>query len=312
MSELNDKVNKAIKSLRFFEHTAGEDGFYVCYSGGKDSDTIRVLCELAGVKHELHHNLTTADAPETVRHVRSIPGIIIHYPKFTMWQLIAIKGFPPTRMTRYCCEYLKEHGGEGRFKVMGVRKAESPRRAERYEHISISGKRADQIADSLSDLNCAYRVTKEGIVMHVDGGESRQEFEQCFAHLDNIHVSLNPIVDWNDEEVWNFLRYYKVTVNPLYEQGTCRVGCIGCPLAGYKQMKREFVRFPKYRQMYVKAFDRMIEESKRNGKFRGGTWQTGEDVMRWWCGDDPRQITLSDYDVMELSAVREEDLISKA
>lgn len=56
----------------------------------------------------------------------------------------------------------------------------------------------------------------------------------------------------------------------------------------------------------------MIEESKRNGKFRGGTWQTGEDVMRWWCGDDPRQITLSDYDVMELSAVREEDLISKA
>ena len=59
MSELNDKVNKAIKSPRFFEYTAGKDGFYVCYSGGKDIDTIRVLCELAGVKHELHHNLTT-------------------------------------------------------------------------------------------------------------------------------------------------------------------------------------------------------------------------------------------------------------
>ena len=77
-------------------------------------------------------------------------------------------------------------------------------------------------------------------------------------------------------------------------------------------MTREFARFPKYRQTYVSAFDRMIKESKRNGTFRGGTWKTGEDVMRWWCGDDQRQITLSDYDIMELSAVWEEDLISKS
>lgn len=308
MSELNEKVQKALKYLRGMESTAGEKGYYVCYSGGKDSDTIRVLCELAGVKHELHHNHTTADAPETVYHVRNIPNIIIHYPKLTIWQLIVKKGFPPTRLTRYCCEYLKEHGGEGRFKVMGVRKAESPRRKERYDLISVIGGKAQALQVMADNLDCAYRVTKEGLVMHKDDGAARMFIEQCYR-TENVHTSLNPIVDWTDEEVWKFLKYYGVDVNPLYEQGACRVGCIGCPLAGGKQMKREFARFPKYRQIYVQAFDRMIAASKENGKFRQtGTWQTGEDVMRWWCGDDPRQITLYDYELIELSAVREEDL----
>ena len=72
-------------------------------------------------------------------------------------------------------------------------------------------------------------------------------------------------------------------------------------------MKREFERYPKYRANYVKAFDRMIEHQKRRGKFKDGSWQTGEDVMRWWCGDDPRQITLNDYELIELSMVMAEE-----
>lgn len=308
MSELAEKVKVAIKYLRGMEGAAGEDGYYVCYSGGKDSDTIRALCELAGVKYELHHNHTTADAPETVYHVRSIQDVIIHYPKLTMWQLIVLKGFPPTRLTRYCCEYLKEHGGEGRFKVMGVRKAESPKRAERYDLISVIGGKQEAIKVMAEKLDCAYRVTKDGIAMHGDDCATRDLVEACYRKS-AAHTSLNPIVDWSDNDVWEFLRYYNVTTNPLYEEGACRVGCIGCPLSGGKQMKREFTRFPKYRQIYVQAFDRMIEISKEKGKFRDdGTWQTGEDVMRWWCGDDPRQITLHDYELIELSAVREEDL----
>ena len=62
MSELQSKVEKAIMRLKAFEPP---DGYYVAYSGGKDSDVIRILAQLAGVKHELVHNLTTVDAPET-------------------------------------------------------------------------------------------------------------------------------------------------------------------------------------------------------------------------------------------------------
>ena len=55
----------AICRLKSFEPE--NEPYYGCYSGGKDSDVIRILFNLADVKHELVHNLTTVDAPETVR-----------------------------------------------------------------------------------------------------------------------------------------------------------------------------------------------------------------------------------------------------
>lgn len=80
-----EKEKRAIAHLKAFEP---KDGYYVAYSGGKDSDCIRVLAKLAGVKHELHHNLTTVDAPETVRYVKSIDGVIIDKRELSMFGLI--------------------------------------------------------------------------------------------------------------------------------------------------------------------------------------------------------------------------------
>lgn len=132
-----EKEKNAISILQTFN---SDDPYYVCYSGGKDSDVIRILCELAGVNYELHHNHTTVDAPETVYYVRSIPDIIIHKPEETMWQLIVRKCFPPTRLARYCCDHPKERGGKYRKKVTGVRWAESKARADNGGIVKIIGK----------------------------------------------------------------------------------------------------------------------------------------------------------------------------
>lgn len=83
----NEKVQKSIKRLKAFEP------YYLCYSGGKDSDCIRILADLAGVKHDIEHNLTTVDAPETVRYIKSIPDVKIEMPKYSMWQLIEKRKF---------------------------------------------------------------------------------------------------------------------------------------------------------------------------------------------------------------------------
>lgn len=145
-----EKVDKAITLLRLMQpHT---EPYYVCYSGGKDSDVIRILCDMAGVDYELHNNHTTVDAPETVRYIREVMSQygerkhvidddgarhdvyggkgFIDYPLQTMWQLIVEKRMPPTRIARYCCAYLKERGGRGRKKVTGVRWAESHERRD--------------------------------------------------------------------------------------------------------------------------------------------------------------------------------------
>lgn len=114
-----EKEQRAIQYLKTFEPES--EPYYLCYSGGKDSDCIRILAELAGVRHDINHNLTTVDAPETVRYIRTIPNVIINRPELSMWQLIVKKKMPPTRLARYCCEELKEKGGKGRIKVTGVR-----------------------------------------------------------------------------------------------------------------------------------------------------------------------------------------------
>ncbi len=70
---------------------------------------------------------------------------------------------------------------------------------------------------------------------------------------------VNPLVDWTDEEVWEYIHQQNLPYCELYDQGYTRIGCIGCPLAGAEKMKRDFERYPKYRDNYIRAFDRMIK-----------------------------------------------------
>ena len=121
-------------SLRLFRQP-----LVITYSGGKDSDVLLHLAEVSGIPFEVLHSLTTADAPETVRHVydtfrrlekKNIQCTVDKHvqpdgSRVTMWNLIPQRLLPPTRLMRYCCVELKEGGGKGRFIVTGVRWAES-------------------------------------------------------------------------------------------------------------------------------------------------------------------------------------------
>lgn len=256
-----NRVDIAIKRIQSFDPLAlgiMDQPYYVAYSGGKDSDAIRILCELAGVKHELWHNHTTVDAPETVRYVRSIPGIRIDYPEQSMWRLIESKGIPPIRIKRYCCEVLKERGGEGRFTITGVRWAESAGRKKKRGSVEIQGK------------------TNPKLILNADNDESRQLIETCRMKGKRI---INPIIDWSDADVWELLNHYGCKSNPLYQCGYHRVGCVGCPMSA-KQIE-ELERYPKYKLNYIKAFDRMLVRRWEKGR-PCNNWKTGEDVYRWW------------------------------
>jgi len=124
-----DKVQIAIARLREFEP---EGGYYLAFSGGKDSITIYRLAEMAGVKFDAHYRVTTVDPPELVRFIkRHYPTVARDRPEMTMFQLILHEKWPPMRTKRYCCRVLKECGGEGRLTITGIRWEESPQRAKR-------------------------------------------------------------------------------------------------------------------------------------------------------------------------------------
>jgi phosphoadenosine phosphosulfate reductase len=124
-----DKTEIAIERLKAFEPS---EGYYVAFSGGKDSVVILDLVKRSGVKYDAHYNITGIDPPELYYFIRdNFPEVERHRPETTIWKLIEKKGFPPLRMSRYCCAELKERGGCGRRVVTGIRWAESSRRSKR-------------------------------------------------------------------------------------------------------------------------------------------------------------------------------------
>lgn len=188
----------------------------------------------------------------------------------TMWNLIPRKLMLPTRLVRYCCAELKETGGKGRFIATGVRWAESVKRKSR------------------GIMETIHKDKNKRIILMDDNDERRMLLENC--QLKGTRT-VNPIIDWKDEDVLDYCADQKITMNPLYACGWKRVGCIGCPMAG-KHRYAEFARYPKIKAAYVRAFDRMLDERRK--RELPCDWQTGKDVMHWWLEDGvlPGQLTL--------------------
>lgn len=108
---------------------------------------------------------------------------------------------------------------------------------------------------------------------------------------------INPIIEWEDSDVWDFIRAEGINYCSLYNEGFHRLGCIGCPMARTKGREIEFARWPKYREAYIRSFDKMLEERKRKGK-DNKNWENGKDVYNWWMEYEilPGQLNLfEDY-----------------
>jgi phosphoadenosine phosphosulfate reductase len=136
---LAEKIEMALMMIRTYESMAlnlSDGGFFVCFSGGKDSIVMARLFEMAGVKHTLNYSNVTIDPPELVQFLkREYPHAIWSSPKKNLPMRMAEKGVPPTRLMRWCCAEYKEQGGNGQFKAIGVRAAESPRRKSLWQPI---------------------------------------------------------------------------------------------------------------------------------------------------------------------------------
>jgi len=92
---------------------------------------------------------------------------------------------------------------------------------------------------------------------------------------------VNPIYDWLDTDIWDYIKRENLEINPLYSKGYDRVGCIGCPLASYRYRTKEFNDYPQYKKLYIQAFEKMIEARNKEGK-NDNSWTTGEEVFDWW------------------------------
>ena len=290
-----DKINKAIEAFKTAEKIARD--FYdkpvvVTYSGGKDSDVLLDLAIKSGIKFEVSHSITTVDAPQTNRHVNKVfaelkeKGIKAYKKMPTykgkpinMFSLIAQKGIPPTRLVRYCCGVFKEGTEKNKVVALGVRAAESKRRQNRDIFSTSVGKLANSKHFSLSHVQEVFK----------DAKEQDEVWDCALVTTARKHktILVNPIYEWTDAEVWEYIHENNIAYNELYDMGYSRVGCILCPLASKREKQRDLLTFPAYKERYIKAFEKMLEVRKERGKDdrNGGVWKDAESVFKWWIED---------------------------
>ena len=240
--ELTKKVERAVKLIQ----QAGRDGqeVEVAYSGGKDSDVILELARMSGIKYRAIYKNTTIDPPGTIAHAKE-NGAEILQPTHRFFELVAMNG-APNRFSRHCCRYLKEYKVLDRC-IMGVRKAESTKRAARYSE----------------PTECRFY------------GSKKQHVEAFY-----------PILDWSDQDVVDFIIERGIKIHPLYfrEDGTIdpkrRLGCMCCPLASVKNRVKQFVEHPGMVKAYIRAVQK-FRDSHPDSKIV----RRYENVYEWFVRD---------------------------
>lgn len=289
---LRDKLRYSIDLLHKANDLAlkySDDGYYLAFSGGKDSQCLYHVAKLAGVPFKAHMNLTSIDPPHVIMFVkRQYPSVVLHKPVNSIYNIAVEKKFLlPSRIIRWCCAELKEGGGAGTVCLTGIRKAESTKRAKRSS-VEVSNRSFAGNLEQFFEWQLEQVKKKLPNVNQDQFSQRERESEvRCVNGKDKIII--NPIMDWSDRDVWHFLNdVVQVPHCELYDMGWHRIGCICCPISSYNHKIQELKMFPHVKRNWIKAIKRIRETCIGDNMIINNYWGEGseddkcEQVFNWW------------------------------
>ena len=246
LGEIN-KEEIAIERIKYYQNRREDNENIIAFSGGKDSIVLKDLVKRSGIKCRFIYSPTSVDPPELIRYIKKYHRDV----EFNKYR----KDKDGTVLTMW---------------TLIPKKLMPPTRLVRY-CCDVMKERTGEPGDTVYlGVRWAESVKRSKLSMF------------GFYKKKNI---VRPIIDWSDEDIWEYIRKYNLPYCELYDQGFSRLGCIGCPLSS--NQKRELELYPKYKEAYIRAFNRMIEERKKRGK--EVQWGNGEEVMSWWLGEVQKQ-----------------------
>ena len=270
-ARLRKKMLHSVELLQKAEKIAlnydAEQGYFVAFSGGKDSQALYHIAQLAGVRFQGHMNLTSVDPPEVIRFVKkNYPEVELNKPGKSIFQSAVERHILPTMRVRWCCAEYKETAGAGKVTLIGIRKAESSRRAKRNE-VEINNRKFSGNLDGLEEYRQEQKAKRIRRKSREDGVNITNADEEqtlgCIHGKESLLIS--PIIYWTEQDVWEFLNdVVKVPHCSLYDEGWHRIGCIGCPMSSHKQKMIENERYPHVKRNWIKA----IKAIRNGGVFK--------------------------------------------
>lgn len=111
------------------------------------------------------------------------------------------------------------------------------------------------------------------------------------THRRTLSKVVNPLLWWEAEDLWGFIRGNGVRYCTLYDEGFHRLGCIGCPMARKAGRLKEFARWPRFeagwRRVFRRVWERRAGTLQRDGREWFGTarFDSWEEMYEWWLSD---------------------------
>lgn len=242
-------LEKDLESIEFIKENEPPEGYFLGFSGGKDSVVMYDLTVRSGVQFKAYYSDTGIDPPEVVKFIRdNYPDVIFKRPNYkghrSFFGMIPIKGFP-TKFTRWCCDELKKFPTKKvplKNRLMGIRAEESAKRAHRT--------RVDYYKDQI-----VYK----------------------------------PIFNWLEWEIWEYIMSRELKYCSLYDEGFDRIGCVVCPFIcnpNQSQLLRNKNRWPKYYIAFEKAMYKLWVNREKERQLRLGYSSTFEEFLdNWYRGN---------------------------
>lgn len=260
-NRLQYEIDAAIDFIQRGEKLAlslNEQGYFVAFSGGKDSQVLLWLVQQAKVKYKAYYSVTTNDPLQNVQFIRKYyKEVIFLHPKDNFFTLVEKNGLP-LRQMRYCCKVLKESAGAGFATLIGVRREESVRRSK-YDFVDVVSRRKEH-----KERVGGYDLDDMISVNH-----------QCIKGKDK--VLLRPILDFTEKDVWTIINEFHLPKNPCYEK-VGRVGCIFCPFSSRQTIERYCIEYPKVKETLLKSISVFLKNKPSIGLSK-------DEYFDWWLSD---------------------------
>lgn len=97
-----------------------------------------------------------------------------------------------------------------------------------------------------------------------------------------------PILQWDSEFLWDFIRSRNLPMCELYAEGFKRLGCVGCPLASRSNRLKEFERWPGFERQWKRSIKKVWDTRRGTLQKDGREWfgsalfDTSEEFWEWW------------------------------
>ncbi|ADE15507.1 adenylylsulfate reductase, thioredoxin dependent [Nitrosococcus halophilus Nc 4] len=196
---LADKVEAALSLLTSIEHSYAP-ACLACSFGVEDMVLVDLIC-----KHAPKIEIFTLDTGRLPQETYDVMQKV----KERYARQVKIY-FPETQAVE---AYVGEHGPNGFYEAIALRKeCCSIRKVEPLKR-ALTGKRA-----WITGVRREQSVTRKDLPLSEwDAEHELQKF--------------NPLIDWSEDEVWDYVRRLELPYNALHDQGYASIGCAPCTRA---------------------------------------------------------------------------------